>query len=319
MRVAFFIEDEWAFGNIHFELMKYLHSVNVDAIMMKWAKHYSHAEFVEYEKQIDFLVTISQAVPAIIGYNVVPLEKIIVIFHSDLDIIHYLTTILPEHQQKIGKLGAVSKWLVTRANELNVGRTVTHLPLGVNYKRYHNPISNELKTIGYAGAFTEREGIPHEVLNNADSLYPNGWGPNLYKRAYLIKEIAEELGLNFVIAQKYHNSFVTMPGFYANVDCIMVASLREGASLPMLESGPSGKLLLTTNVGHFEERVTNQGAIVLPFDEAEYKAKALQALKFYVDNPKEYRKACAHIQEHAKTYDWSNVIHHWVDFFNSKE
>jgi glycosyltransferase involved in cell wall biosynthesis len=311
MRIAFFIHNEWAFGSIHYELAKYLHPHDIDATVINWSVSYSTEEMLEYDRQVDLFVTIPQGLLSLHSYGI-PLEKCHVIFHSDLDIIYYNEHISAPQQAAIGRLGAVSLWLLDRSKELNVNREVIHLPLGINYKRHYATPSTELKSIGYAGTFLDRDQLPPNYLSD-----PPGWGPNLHKRAYIIKELAEKLNLKFVVASKYHNTFITMAGFYPTVDCVMCASIKEGAGLPMMEAGPSGKLVLTTQVGHFNERITENGAILLPLDEEQYKIEAEKLLRFYIDNPEEYRKKCAAIQEHAKSYDWSNVVQHWVSMFTT--
>jgi glycosyltransferase involved in cell wall biosynthesis len=307
MRIAFFIHNEWAFGTIHYELTKLLHPYGIDASVMDWQIKYSTKELLAYNKQIDLIITIPQALPFLHSQGI-PLQKCMVVFHSELDILYYNSTVHPHYQIEIKHLGAVSLWLINRGKELNITRDINYLPLGINYKRYYHPPSNELKTIGYASIFHDRKEM--SINNLCDH-------PGLHKRAYIIKEIAEKLNLNFVIANKHHNSFVTMPGFYPSVDCVMSASLKEGAGLPVLEAGAAGKLTLTTVVGHFAEKITDAGAIALPFDEDDYKQQAETILTYYIKNPEEYRIKCLSIQEHAKTYDWSNHIDYWVNLIQS--
>jgi glycosyltransferase involved in cell wall biosynthesis len=307
MRIAFFIQNEWAFGSIHSELTKLLYPYSIDASILDWTIKYTTEELLAYNKQIDLIVTIPQALPFLHSRGV-SLEKCIVVFHSELDILYYTANIAPYHQAEVKHLGAVSLWLISRGKELGITRDINYLPLGVNYKRYYNPPSNELKTIGYAGIFHDRD------VMIANKYHDH---PGLHKRAYLIKEVAEKLNLNFVIANRYHNSYVTMTGFYPAVDCIMSASMKEGAGLPMLEGGAAGKLILTTKVGHFAEKITDAGAIALPFDEDEYKEQAEAILTYYIENPTEYRNKCLSIQEHAKSYDWINFIHHWAKLIKS--
>jgi glycosyltransferase involved in cell wall biosynthesis len=130
----------------------------------------------------------------------------------------------------------------------------------------------------------------------------------------LVKELAQDMGLKFKLAANYHTSFVTMPGYYPTVDCIICPSMNEGAGLPVLEAGAAGKLVLTTPVGHYPEKVGPQGAIPLPYDEKLFKEATSKLIKYYVKNSKEYRKKCEQIQEHAKYYDWKYNIDYWVKF-----
>jgi hypothetical protein len=39
-------------------------------------------------------------------------------------------------------------------------------------------------------------------------------------------------------------------------------------------------------------------------------------LQHYKTHPVEYQNKCLSIQQHAASYDWKNVINHWVDFLS---
>ena len=174
MRVAFFIHNEWAFGSIHSELTKRLHSYNIDASILDWNINYSTKEILQYSNQIDLFITIPQGLPYLHS-NGIKLEKCIVVFHSELDIVYYIDNIANEHKREVKQLGAVSLWLIDRAKELNISQNINHLPLGVNYKRYYHTPSNELKTIGYAGAYYDRDMMVNDCYIHD------------IKRGYLIK------------------------------------------------------------------------------------------------------------------------------------
>jgi glycosyltransferase involved in cell wall biosynthesis len=137
--------------------------------------------------------------------------------------------------------------------------------------------------------------------------------PKYKKRGYLVREVAQRAGLEFKVAQYYHNSFVTMGGFYKNVDCIIMASTEEGAGLPVLEAGAAGKLVIGTPVGHWPQRVQDKGGIEVSIPEEQFVQECVEILTYYKNHPAEYRNRCAQIQEHAKTYDWSNYLQPWLD------
>jgi glycosyltransferase involved in cell wall biosynthesis len=130
--------------------------------------------------------------------------------------------------------------------------------------------------------------------------------------ARAIKKAAEKAGLEFVVAQHYHNSFVTMGGFYKAVDCVIMASTEEGAGLPVLEAGAAGKLVIGTPVGHWPQRVGDKGGIEVPIPEEEFVRSCVEILTYYKNHPAEYRNRCLQIQEHAKTYDWIHYLQPWI-------
>jgi glycosyltransferase involved in cell wall biosynthesis len=131
------------------------------------------------------------------------------------------------------------------------------------------------------------------------------------KRAYLVEELAEQADLKFTIAQKYHNSWVTMGGYYKSVDVIIVASTEEGGGLPALEASASGKLVISTPVGAWIDKPDTIGHTV-PVEESEFIKQTLELLNFYKYNPKAYQEKCMSTQINARAFDWYNVINMWV-------
>ena len=137
--------------------------------------------------------------------------------------------------------------------------------------------------------------------------------PKYHKRGYLVREIAEKLGLNYKVAQWYHNTYVTMPGFYRSIDCLIAPSTEEGAGLPVMEAGASGKLVIGTSVGHWPQKIKEFGGIEVPIPEEEFVEKTIETLSYYIANPAAYRDRCYQIREHARTYAWAHVIDSWVE------
>ena len=103
-----------------------------------------------------------------------------------------------------------------------------------------------------------------------------------------------------------------MQGFYPTVDAVIVASSEEGAGLPALEASAAGKLVISTPVGLWITKSGDSGHTV-PIEETEFMSETLKLIEYYKANPEAYREKCLSTQEHAKKYDWSNVIHHWIE------
>ena len=305
--ITFFIEPDWAFGSIHYELSKYLWAEGFNCNLLPWNRSYTYDELQELNKHNDLWVTTHHGYRFLKGsYNIDP-QKCVVIAHAKLDIEELIQHNGIEEFTEFRRYGVVSDFLRQYSASLGIDRVPEICPLGINYHTFKNKPNSSLRTIGYAGAYQERDALQDHP--------PDSWLVQLkhLKRGYLVKECAEKAGLEFKVAQHYHNSFVTMSGFYNSVDCIITPSMNEGAGLPVLESGAAGKLVIGTPVGHWRELVGSKGGIEVPFPENEFIEKTVEILTYYKNNPTEYYNRCLQIQEHAKTYDWSNVIQSWVN------
>lgn len=297
-KVVFFFESEWAFGSIHYELFKHLFAQGYNCHLLSWDRQCTKEEILELDGHIDFWVSCTQGYRHLAyGLGVVKPERVVIIAHSIMDINEFVHQFGYDDFYRFLNYGAVSEYV--RNHSINAGITRVPLvcPLGINYHTFYTEPSKELKTIGYAGSMNGMHfGLGRDI-----------------KRGYLVEEVARRTGLEFRIAQTYHRSFITMSGFYKNVDCIIMASTEEGAGLPVLEAGAAGKLVLGTPVGHWPVRIAGKGGITLPLPEEEFLNKCVETLTYYKNNPLEYRNRCLQIQEHAKSYDWSNYIEAWLE------
>jgi glycosyltransferase involved in cell wall biosynthesis len=161
--------------------------------------------------------------------------------------------------------------------------------------------------VGYTGSFHLQDEF------SKDQIVSELAQPKYHKRGWLVKKAVEKAGLGFLGAQPYHYSYVTMPGFYKKGDAIISASTEDGAGLPILEGGAAGKLIISTPVGHFREKVGAAGGEEVPIDEEGFIEKTVEILTYYRDNPVKYRERCLQIQQHAESYDWEHVVKQWVD------
>ncbi len=79
----------------------------------------------------------------------------------------------------------------------------------------------------------------------------------------------------------------------------------------------TGKLVIGTPVGYFEENGKHGGGILVPLDELGFLNETRKNLLYYKDNPKEYKEKCEEIQHYAREhYDWGKTIHSWVELFS---
>ena len=220
-------------------------------------------------------------------------EKCIVVAHAVRDL-HDFMRFTSDNRSRLHGYGVVSEWLLTQNTLLGIDRVPMVVPIGINYESFVSEPSDQLKTIGYAG--TVSDSAVHRDI----------------KRYWLVEECAQKTNLALKPAATYHNNYVTMQGYYKTVDAVIVASTEEGAGLPALEASAAGKLVISTPVGIWLAKSNGTGHTV-PVNQDEFLIETQKLLTYYKNNPVDYRKKCLEAQEHAKTYDWSNVIKNWVD------
>lgn len=292
-RIIFYFEPDWAFGTIHYELCKNLWDMGFDCDLLPWTRKYNLHEFRDLEKRVDLLVTIPSVWKILRDDNKFDPGKIVVVAHGESDLIGFLQHSNAEEMQKFHAYGVVSQWLKQRSRELGISRIPTVVNLGINVPRFEQDISEKLAVVGYAGTCRE-------------------YFASL-KRPHLIEKAVIRAGLEFRAAEGNYNSFLTMPGFYKSVDAVIAASQHEGAGLPVLEAGAAGRLVISTPVGHWHEKVGNMGGIVAPMGDEEFVESVANTLIYYRDNPEKYRIKCGEIKQHSQSYDWKYVIQYWAD------
>ena len=292
--IMIYIEPEWAFGTIHYELVKYLHAEGVNATVVPWNKSYTVQEMQELCQHVDYFMSTPHGLGALLNiYGVAP-EKCIATVHAVLDLTH-LVDYSVEVLQRLHRYSVVSEWLVEQSAAMGIQRIPDLTPVGINYQTFVHEPSTELRSVGFAGA----------MLARAHCSIKRGW---------LVEELCRQTELEFKVAQAYHNSFTTMSGFYPTVDAVIISSTEEGAGLPAMEASAAGKLVISTPVGLWLTKSGTSGHTV-PIEEAEFMAETKKLLEFYKTNPDAYYAKCISTQQHAKAYDWSQVIHYWVDLF----
>lgn len=292
-KIVFYTETEWAFGTIHYELTKYLFAHNVNASVLTWSKNYTLEEMAELSASIDYFVSTPYGVAILIDHYKIPPEKCIVVLHALLDL-KQLTWFSHDNFMRLHKFSVVSEWLREQSIAAGMPRVPDVTPVGINYHAFYQEPSKQLSTLGYAGAI------------NPDNIHRH------IKRPWLIEQVSKESGLYLKTAHSYHNTWITMPGFYQGVDAILVASTEEGAGLPALEASAAGKLVISTPVGLWLSKSNGTGHTV-PIDETLFVSETVKLINFYKDNPTAYQEKCLSTQEHAKNYDWSCVIESWAE------
>jgi len=293
-RVLFFVGFGWAFGSVHSELVRYLHSRGIVADMLDWSRVYGRDEMRMMGEYYDRVVSIPGETWPLTDNHGIPHEKIVVIAHGDYDLRHALQARPREEFDRFGGFGVISQYLQQLSAELGIKRVPKVVKYGVNCSRFFTPVASELKVVGYGGSMERKD---HEGVD--------------WKRGHLAKEATEAAGLVFNPAGQYH--FLAMPQYYRQVDAVLVTSLNEGFGLPAIEAAAAGRLVISTPVGGFPYLASLGGGITAPVDAQAYREFVTESLSYYRNNPKEYVQACENIRASAKRFDWEHTIDQWIE------
>ena len=293
MRIAFFTYGEWAFGSIHRALCKELYKKGIYANLIEWNIQYSREEFNAFSKLYDYFVTVpGNPIVALNSYGITN-DRIIAVAHGRYDVQGAVA-----HGNKVDEFhrwGGVSPDLQEYARGLGINREMGIALNGIHFDYFYSEPSTSLQSIGYGGAM--------EYKNHLD-------GNKDLKRGYLIKQISEAVDIPVKIVSK--RSYLAMPEYYPNVDCVMVSSTEESCGLPLMEGAAAGRLPISTPVGVSRD-FENAPGIVLPFPEEEYVSEAIEILDTLKGRPNIFKILCRDAQEFARyNYDWSVRIDDWV-------
>ena len=227
----------------------------------------------------------------------VPFDKIISIAHGQWDILLARQNFGLDVLSKIKKYAVVSNILKEKSIEFGSPVIPEVVELGIHFDLLYNKPSDSLKTIGYAGAYETVNYFGQEI-----------------KRGRLVKDIAEKTNLNLNNHEFFN--YMCVPSYYKQIDCLIMSSTEESVGLPMLEGAAAGKLCIGTPVGYFERNGLKGGGFQVSLEENQFVHEVSAILNYYKYNPEQYHKKCLDIQEYARyNYDWSKVIHQWVELF----
>jgi len=298
MRIAFFTYPEWAFGAIHNALCKELYKHGIYANIIDWNKQYARQEFDAFNDLYDIFVTVPGNAPPCLNSYGVPNEKIAAIAHGRYDIQAGIRYRNPFHEYKVW--GGVSPDLESYAKLMGIARDMVIAKNGIHFDYFYSKPSTSLGVIGYGGAL--------EYKNHLDE------GKDL-KRGYLIKRIGDGLALPINLVEPRH--YLSMPGYYPQVDCVMVSSTEESCGLPLMEAAAAGRLPISTPVGVARD-YENAPGIVLPFEEDKFVTEAVQKMDLLAKDDDGFHKLCCEAQEFARAnYDWSHRIQDWITLLTS--
>lgn len=290
--VLFYTQNRWAFGQIHHALTKHLWKYGVYSNLLDWVTVYSQKEHDYFKRCYKVICTMPDAVHHLVkwgwGYN-----RIIAVAHSERDLTLAVANSGTEMFDKLKQFAVVNKDLVVTSKELGILRIPTVVPVGLDTRHFNGPLPANLKVIGYAGA---------KISNMSDGTD--------FKRGHLVEEIAKQTNLVFKPHEFYHH--FAMPGYYQDIDALVVSSTYETVGLPALEAAAAGRLVLSTEVGYFD----GSYGVKCRMDAEDFKTDVLKALNHFSSDTKAFRMACINFRKAVQdNHDWEKLTPEWVSLF----
>lgn len=291
MRVFYFLENNWVFGKIFNELIKFLHP-DIDGDLYCWTRLCSseESEFLRDKYDLYFSTPVGCFfLHETYGW---PLEKCYAHAHSEFDLDDALARFPREYFDKLAGYGAVSFPIQQASVNRGISRSPALLPVGVTAANYQRPMSSEIKRLGYFGRMARSD---HDQ-------------PDL-KRGYLAQRVAQEAGLEFYNREHLH--FLAVDRLYREVDVVMFCSTTEGNPYVAIEAAAAGVPVLGTAVGMFPVIAQAGGGVILPTEEDVFVAAAVTWLNKFMAEPAVYQQMSAAAVEVGRMFDWSVVVPWW--------
>jgi len=288
--VLFFIENAWAFGQIHNALIKRFWERGIYAHILDWRSSYSATEIEYLRQKFQVWYTIPQALPHLLHTFAIPKNRIVTVAHNDTDIHQCVQTSGAEVFDELKAYGVINPTLVESSKQFGVQRIPDVVLNGIDFDHFYSKASNSLRVVGYAGA------LFHERPSGKD-----------FKRKHLVSKTLDGLPLEFRDHTFMHH--LCMAGFYESIDALLLPSDYEACGLPMLEATAAGRLVLcSAGVGYFDGNF----GIPLRLPEDEWVEDAKAALLAHRD-PTIYKQACERSQAYARDhFDWRTRVEAWV-------
>jgi glycosyltransferase involved in cell wall biosynthesis len=294
--VLFFTQNRWAFGSIHHGLCKELYKYDIYANVLDWTINYSEEEFKYLNSVYDIFVTNPEAVESLHRIYKISLNKIITIAHAQWDILLAKQNATFDFYPELKGFGVISNILKEKCNEWQISRMPDIVELGIHFDIFYEKPSQNLNIIGYGGS--------NET--------PNFFGTEI-KRPALIDKILKGLN-NIQLKRHSFYNHLCMPGYYKEIDCIIMSSIEEAGGLPMMEGAAAGRLPIGTPVGYFKENALKGGGVLAPIEENQFIESVKQTILYYRNNPDAYVNKCLEVQSYARdNYDWSKKIGPWLE------
>lgn len=299
MKVLFYTQNGWAFGSIHHALCKELFKKKIYANLLDWTIHYTDEEVKLLNKTYDVFVTNPEAVVNL-HRSGIPLNKIVAIAHGQWDLLLAKQNTDIDFYNDIKGYGVISEILKYKSIEFGITRVPVITRLGIHFDMFYDTIPNGLSVVGYAGQKECFNFFQQEI-----------------KRGKLVEHAVQNIsGVKLIEHNNYNH--LCMPGYYKDIDCLIMSSIEEAGGLPVMEAAAAGRLVMGTPVGYFESNANCGAGIELPLEENLFITKAREHIMYYRDNPGQYRTQCKISQQFAKDhYDWAVVIDDWINLITT--
>jgi glycosyltransferase involved in cell wall biosynthesis len=297
MRVLYFFENDWVFGKIFNELVKFLHP-DIDGDVISWARLYSPDESAALRDKYDLYFSTPVGcffLHEIYGW---PLEKCYAHAHSEFDIADALKRYPRRYFDKLAGYGVVSAPIWNASAEAMIRRIPTILPVGVTTANYARPPSTKISKLGYFGRMSRADHNQHDL-----------------KRGHLARIVAEATGLELYHRENWH--FLAADRLYREVDLVIFCSTTEGNPYMALEAAAAGVPVLGTPVGVFTALARMGCGIVLPMGAQEFVQAAVEAIQTLQLEPARYQHMAEMALRASQTFDWSVVKKLWLEELRS--
>jgi glycosyltransferase involved in cell wall biosynthesis len=296
-KIIFYYERNWAFGSIHYGLMKELYKHGIYSNLIDWDQEYSYEEFKLLNDNYDLFVSCPFNVLKLHRQYGIPLNKIVAIAHGQWDILLAKQKADFDFYPHIHSFYVISEILKEKCKEWGFQLLPKVVETGIHFDNFYQPASRQLKTIGYCGSKESTSFWGHEI-----------------KRGYLVDQVANEINIPLIAHKKYN--FACMPALYIQMDMVVMSSIEEAGGLPMMEAAAAGRLPIGTPVGYFEKNAPLGGGILLPIEEQDFKNKLKEYILFFQKDSTAFYKKCKEAQDYAReNYDWSKKIKPWIEIF----
>jgi glycosyltransferase involved in cell wall biosynthesis len=299
-RILIFGNTKWSHGRIYYDLCKHLHRRGYIADILDWREN--HSEYIrDLIPSYDLFMTALDGADVLVDKYDIPYEKIVAISHHEFDIRTLVEAKGLEVFDKFANYGVVGESVYCTSLMRGISRIPMIASLAVEYSDFEARISERLATVGYACSMSAKA-------------YGIGW-----KRGELAEAAARGASLDFKVAgwAEGQVSFHDMPSFYRSVDAVVVSSISELGSLPVIEAAAAGRLVIGTPIGHFPLKAYQGGGILAPVEAKKFVEFTTSTLLFYKNNPRAYVEKCAAIQLAAQRFDWKNSIEEWIELIEA--
>lgn len=293
-RVLFFTENNWVFGKIFNELVKYLYP-EYDCDILDWSKIQAQSDVKWMQQKYDLFV--STPVGCFFLYDTygVPIEKCYGHAHSDFDLVDALRRFPKQYFDRLRGYGAVSRFISQQSDILKIDRKAAVLPVGVTCRNYERPQPVYPAKLGYFGRMSR-------VDDTSD-----------IKRGYLARRVAEQTPIAFV--NRENANFLVAEYLYQQVDLVIFCSTTEGNPYVAMEACAAGLPVLGTDVGIFSNLAVRRAGILLPTPEEDFVTTAVMAIRSLQEEPTLYSEMCQSAKTASRMFDWEIVKQEWLTEF----